>query len=302
MMTTMTSIQALLNRILDYAGLFPPARLDMPQVVRNYGAYLMNEDTWMLGRLIVPVARLEEFEQHAGALLPRGDDDDPWMISALTAPAGDPRLVDDMAQIESFNELHSDSNNGLAIIDAIELKADTSAAIDAALDLLSPDVFPYFELPIAEDPRGLIAALVGGDAGAKVRTGGVTAELFPPADHLARFIVACATADVPFKATAGLHHPLRHDDEAIGVKAHGFLNVFIAACLAMSDELSENAVVELLNEESIDAFDISEAGIRWREHRIDAEQIEDVRETFAASFGSCSFDEPREDLRALKLL
>ena len=300
----MNSLRALLNRMIDYAGLFPPAKLDMRSTVANYARYLDSDDSWMLGRLIVPVGRLDEFEQQCAELLPRGGDADEkaWQISALSAANGAAQLEADLARIDMFNSHHADRGNGAAIIDVIELKSDSTAVIDAALDQIPDELFPFFEMPIEHDPRGLVAALVEGDAGAKVRTGGVTAEAYPAPANLARFISACAAANVPFKATAGLHHPLRHFSNAVQTREFGFLNVFVAACLARVDELAETDVRAVLEEESPQAFKFHEDAIEWRGHRLRADEIEDAREDFAVSFGSCSFDEPREDLRSLRLL
>jgi hypothetical protein len=302
---TRDSVQALLQSIIDYAGLFPPAKLDMPAAVRNYSSYLAGDDAWMLGRLIVPVARLDEFEQCAEELLPQSDSDDPWLLSALTAAAGSAEFERDLETLAVFNERHGHAKNGLAMIDVIEVKADSANAIDSTLDLINDaedDLFPYFEIPIAGDPRGMIATLVGSEAGAKVRTGGVTADLYPTPHDLARFIAVCAAADVPLKATAGLHHPLRHQSAATGAEEFGFLNVFIAGCIVHDHELDEPELIELLTETSIDAFTFEDDRIIWRDHIIDAEAVSDARESFAVSFGSCSFDEPREELRTLGLL
>ena len=63
-------LRALLHHVVDYAGLFPPAKLDMQPTVDNYAAALAGADQWMLGRLIVPVKRLDEFEACAAAHLP----------------------------------------------------------------------------------------------------------------------------------------------------------------------------------------------------------------------------------------
>ena len=170
------------------------------------------------------------------------------------------------------------------------------------MEIISDDLFPFFEVPMDRDPRGLIAALVEGEAGAKVRTGGMTADLYPSPENLARFIAACAAANVPFKATAGMHHPLRHFSQTAGAKEFGFVNVFVAGCLAQTHELGESELRQLLEVEAIDQLTIDDAGIAWKKHRIETASIEDVREEFAVSFGSCSFDEPCDDLRALGLL
>jgi hypothetical protein len=330
---TTESIRSLLTNLIDYAGLFPPAKLDMAETVRNYAEYLASDDSWMLGRLIVPVSRLDEFEETALAALRQSaiDETTPWRISALASTAGTTELQADLVRIAGFNHKHEDDEAGLAVIDIVEMKADSVQEIETAIDQITGDLFPFFEINISEDPRKLITAMTDGDCGAKVRTGGTTAEAYPSAADLARFIHACAAANVPFKATAGMHHPLYHPLPGGGVGEgrvragsngdgdssapspqpsptgrggfeHGFLNVFIAACLALTDELKPSEIEALLEEQSIKAFAIDDETIRWRKHRLRAENIEDVREEFARSFGSCSFDEPREHLRALGLL
>jgi hypothetical protein len=296
------SVSALLANIIDYAGLFPPASLDMPTIVANYASYLASDDAWLLERLIVPAARLDEFEACAADHLPQSDDADPWPISALTVPASDERLAADLARITTFNEAHRRPDQGLALIDVIEFKAVSVDFIDEVLDAIPDDLYPFFELPSADDPRGLIAALVGGEAGAKIRTGGVMADLYPTPAQVARFIAACAASDVPFKATAGLHHPLRQHSDAVGAEEFGFLNVFIAAALALNANLPESDLIPVLEEGSISAFSFNDDGLTWRDHRITVQELEDTRLAQAISFGSCSFDEPRAGLRALGLL
>lgn len=297
------TVRVLMQEIVDYAGIFPPAQLELTEVVKNYAAYLAGEDAWMLGRLIIPAARLDRFEELVGDVLPRGEEDDPWRISSLVAGGDDaPSLKRDLARIEAFNQEHANAGAGRAVIDVIELKGGAVAAIDAAMDIMPDEVFPYFELPVDHDVRGLTAALAGGDCGAKIRTGGVTADLYPTPEQVARFISACALADVPFKVTAGLHHPLRYHSEAVGADEFGFLNVFIAAALAQPHELGAKQIEPILTERELEKFQIDGDGVGWGEYRATLEELEDARLTFAVSFGSCSFDEPREDLRALGLL
>ncbi|MBT8487071.1 MAG: hypothetical protein HKO59_01200 [Phycisphaerales bacterium] len=292
---------ALVSNLIDYAGLFPPAGLDMTTTVANYAAYLAGDENWMLERLVLPVARFDEFEA-ATPRLPRDDDAEPWPITAITVPAADPRLEEDLARIDAFNVTHATGEAGLAVVDAIELRSGASDDIERALDLVPDSIFPFFELPRAADPRGLLAAIVGGEAGAKIRTGGVTADLYPDVDTVARFIACCAAADVAFKATAGLHHPLRHRSETTGAMEFGFLNVFVAAALALNRELDASTMTAVLEASDIDAFTFDDDGLAFEDHRLSVEEIEDARLSFAISFGSCSFDEPRADLRELGLL
>lgn len=296
------SLRALMNRLIDYAGLFPPAKLDVASTVRNYAEYLKGADAWMLGRLIIPVARLDEFEQHAVDLLPRNGDKGIWQIGALTAAAGAPELAMDLERIESFNEQHEEPGAGRAIIDVMELKADSTTAVESALELIEDGMFTFFEVPIDRDPHELIGAIADGGAGAKVRTGGVTSDLYPTPANLARFIARCAAANVPFKATAGMHHPLRHHSQTSGADEFGFLGVFMAATLALTDELDDVAIVRILEESSPTAFEFTDDAASWGEFAIETESIEDVREEFAISFGSCSFDEPREGLRKMGMI
>ncbi len=296
------SLRELLRGLIDYAGLFPPARLGMAAAVDSYARALRGSEAWMLGRIIIPAGRLDEFEEHAGALLPREADAEPWRVSALTAPAADDGLADDLGRIATFNGVHDDPSAGLAVIDVIELTAAAPSQIEAALGRIPDELFPFFELPVDDDPRGLVAALAGSDAGAKVRTGGLNAESFPAAGLLARFILACAAADTPFKATAGLHHPVRQYHESVQTRMYGFFNVFVAACLAHASVLDEPVVVALLEEEAPESFVFGDDELAWHGHRLRRAGIEKAREHFAISFGSCSFDEPRDDLRRMNFL
>lgn len=285
------SLGAMLSELIDYAGLFPPAKLDMAVTVANYANYLAGKDAWALGRLIVPASRLDEFEQH----LPTGPDDPPWQVTALVGYA---RLDDDLRRLTAFNETHADR----AQISVIELRAASADEIDDTLDRVPDDIFPFFEVTVTDDPRGLIAAIAGSDAGAKVRTGGVAAAAYPSPEQLARFITACASAGVPFKATAGLHHPLRHFSEAVGTDEFGFLNVFTAGILARTTPIDEQALAAVLVDESPESFDFGDEQLAYGDRALGVDAIRDAREKFAIAYGSCSFTEPLADLRCLNLL
>jgi hypothetical protein len=155
----------------------------------------------------------------------------------------------------------------------------------------------YFETPLDRIAHGF----------AKIRTGGLTPEAIPSSVQLADFLCAAAARRLPFKATAGLHHPMRsvraltYDPDPPRAPMHGFLNVFAAATLAWHG-MARPHVVELLEEDDPAAIFFTEHHLIWNRHMLDLEQIVDARRDFAHSFGSCSFEEPVTELRELGLL
>jgi hypothetical protein len=249
----------------------------------------------MLGRFIVSAGRLQEFEDAAAALLPRDAGSEPWQISLL----GGDDPADDAERVWAFNERHAHRAVGRAVIDTMELKGPDAAAAERAVRSIPAGVTAYVEIPIAEDPGDLIGVLRGVGARAKVRTGGITREAFPPPSALARFIRSCGDAGVPFKATAGLHHPLRGDyrltyEAASGAGTmYGFLNVLLAV-EALTEGATSGVAEDWLQE--TDSRVLGRAVGLWSQA--------DAARTRAAfiSFGTCSVLEPVEDLVSLGLL
>jgi hypothetical protein len=292
------SLRILLTEIIDYAGLFPPASLEMEQVVANYAQYREDPNAWMLARLIVPVARLAEFEAAAERILRRAAAT-PWRLSALAGAD----LVADLAAVEAFNVRQA---AGGAKIDTIELKAGNLAEIRAAKRALPNWLIAYVELPIGDDPHPLIADLAELGLRAKVRTGGVLPAVFPPAADLIRFMAACAAAGLPFKATAGLHHPIRaayrltYAPDSAKSMMYGYLNVFLTAAFLRAG-LALDAALDVLQERDAAAFQFDDQGMAWRGHQLSNTQHAQARQ-LAIAFGSCSFREPIDDLKVLGLL
>jgi hypothetical protein len=295
------AIAALLDGLVDYAGLFPPASEDMRPALESYGSYLESSDRKALGRFIVPLRRLKELEEAGHDLFPRGAHTKPWRLSVLVADdvhaAGEEML--------KFNRRHSNkSAAGHVVLDVVELKASTAAEIESQREELPSAFTPYFEIPSKGDLSPLVKALARAGSRAKIRTGGVTPEAFPPAEEIIDFIVACEGEAVPFKATAGLHHPIRgsyrltYEPESPVGKMYGFLNVFMAATLVHAGE-SQDTALAVLQEEDPLAFLFTDDAIIWRDKRIDADQIRASRAEFAISFGSCSFREPVDEIESL---
>ena len=132
--------------------------------------------------------------------------------------------------------------------------------------------------------------------------------MFPTVSQVARFLQASAAQKVPFKATAGLHHairsehPLAGDHSHTAVAMHGFLNLFVAAGLCCTDRASNALVEKVLDERSGAAFEFEENSVSVHGRVLTSEDLATVRRRFAISFGSCSLDEPVEDLKKLRLI
>lgn len=282
---------------VDYAGLFPPAALDMDAAVQAYASYLHDGARFMLGRFVVPVVRLREFEQ-ARANLGASPESEPWHLSVLTGPD----VSADLALAGRFNERHAAPAD--AVIDAVELKTATRPEIASAMSMMPRAHTPYFEIPIADDPADLVAEIRRGGAFAKVRTGGVTADAFPTAAQLARFLVRCRDAKVGFKLTAGLHHPLHgkypltYAAGAPSADMFGFLNVYVAAALAWGDA-PEPVLVAALESRRAHDFHFTDDSLGFRGHWVSVDEVRDARARFVRSFGSCSFREPADQLASL---
>lgn len=298
----MSAIQALLTESIDYAGLFPPAGLDMSSAVENYARYQNDPAAWALGRFVLPVSRLREFDKEADTYFPEIPTTQPWRLALL--PGSD--LAGDLDSITDFNRRHAVPKPSL-IADTIEVKATSVGGIEDIMHRVPRSLQVYIEIPIDREPRSLLAAIGKQGGRAKVRTGGVTAQAFPTTGELIRFLRGCRDANLPFKATAGLHHPLRAQyrltyapDSPSGVM-FGFLNLFLANAFLRTG-MGEAEAVRLLEEASPDAFQFDDAGVTWEGHRIGLEELREARRLGLVSFGSCSFTEPIGDLQALHLL
>lgn len=329
------TLRSLLTDLVDYAGLFPPASLSMDKAVEEYARVVRSPHEWMLGRFICPASRLAEFEKHASPLMPgthatsgyrehaagrtSGAASEPWRVSVLLDPfadaqksstdAGPDAFLHDLGLVHAFNDRHEQEDQGLAVIDMLEIKVRSPTQIDLCLDLMTEELFPFFEFPVSagdgSDSRGFIAALSGSPAGAKIRTGGVTQNAFPTSAEVASFLSWCAAAEVPFKATAGLHHPVRgshaltYEKDSQHCTMHGFLNLFTAAAMIKCGKMDAALAQQVLDEEDPANFKVSEEVLGWKGYMLEAAQVAHAREAFAHSFGSCSFEEPVEDLRKL---
>jgi hypothetical protein len=272
----------------------------MSEAVLNYATYRNSNYGWMLGRFILPVSRLDEFHESAREFLPRSHDS-PWRLSVL---AGE----DVTATIRSMNEFNR-KHSERVVCDMLEVKAATVSKIENTMASLPKAITPYFEVSTAARTFvDLIATLGIKKLRAKIRTGGTTREEFPATRDIIRFVRTCMAANVPFKATAGLHHPIRcfkpltYSPNAPQGTMHGFLNVLVMAAFAR-ESFRVSLLEEIMEEEFEEVFEFTDAGLSWRgSHLLTLSHIERLRSRGMNSFGACSFDEPVADLQDLGIL
>ncbi|MEM7622278.1 MAG: hypothetical protein AAF235_03660 [Planctomycetota bacterium] len=310
-----TAVRTLLEGLIDYAGLFPPAKLSMGDAVAEFARRKNGEDAVFLGKFICPASRLDELTEQGQPLMPgtwatsgyreMALDSEPWEISAVI----DQPLEEALDAIDAFNQRHDAEDKGLARVRTIEMKIAESGDIDDAMEALPEDLQPFFEIPrdvLDGDPRGMIAALATAEGLAgKIRCGGVEPHMIPSTESVARFIATCARANVPFKATAGLHHPIRaeqpltYDADPPRAVMHGFVNVFVASALASCRKLDADKLVPVLEETDASAFTFNDEQAAWRDLNVGIKDLATSRARFALGYGSCSFTEPLDDLRGL---
>lgn len=309
--------QALTEGLIDYAGLFPPAKLGMPEAVENFARYLRSSQAPMLGRFVCPASRLNELTKAGQMLMPgtfatsgypeMAGDGEPWRISAIVPHTSQTPLDDSLEQIREFNHRHEAQDQGLAVVDAIETPLKEVADVDGLLDTVPEQLAIAMEVPVAggADVRGYIAALAGTGAAAKIRCGGVTKDAMLPAEPIVKFIAACRTAGVPFKCTAGLHHALpgsyrlTYEDNPPMGPMQGFVNVFTAAILISARTIDEATALELMAETNGSNFVLTDDAIGWKGHTVPVATAVEQRSRFALSYGSCSFEEPVGELTEL---
>lgn len=252
---TAPALAALLDHLIDYAGMFPPAALALDKSVANFSEYQRGNYSWMLRWLVIGEA--------------------------------DANRVPD--SLSGKLSLLADKDNNRAA--ALETKAVLIAHRPV-----------YCE--VAVNKLDELDAVKQAGCFAKIRAGGVKPEAIPSTDEVASFILACADRRLAFKATAGLHHPIRaehaltYEKDAPRAVMHGFLNVLIASAFAWQ---GDREIEPILREMNASAFSFDDSA-HWRDKSITTEQIREARLNFMHSIGSCSFEEPVQELQTLGLL
>ena len=281
----MNAIESLLTGLIDYAGLYPPAGLDMHTAARNYLEYSHSSHAGALGRFVVDLDRFPFLWDAAGDYV-RG-----LRLNVIASPQAD------------WDDLQRLVDKGYAI-EAVEVKADGAAEVERLAARIPAGLTAYIEVPVQGTPAEMLDAAAGAGARIKLRMGGVSAGAFPSPQDVASMLAELSRRRMVFKATAGLHHPIRgrhaltYSPESPTAVMHGFVNLACAAALLYFGGEAEEAQ-EVLEEEWHGEWRVTPEAIAWQENSWNGDELCEVRQQFFAGFGSCSFEEPIRDLEAL---
>lgn len=267
----------------------------MADAVHRYQSFYLGNHGWILGRFILPVSRLSEFE----FVLRDRLDSKEWRLSCVIGEDVNSALN----EVRRFNDRNSVHN---LLIDAVEINLSGQDSLGQSLSLIPAGLNCYYEVS-PDISIELLEKMKACGGRAKIRTGGVKAEAIPQTECIAGFLKRSAEVGICFKATAGLHHPLQsihpltYEPDAPVGRMHGFLGVFLAAAFARQGMATEE-LVHVINSDGANDFSFGIAEVQWHNARVATEMIRQVRQQFAISFGSCSVEEPTADLQELQLL
>ena len=326
------SLETYLSGILDYAGLNPPTNLSLRESFSNFVKHKQSPYSWMISKFVVgsdlldPLVKLiNEYDKSPV----------PFNLTVVAVPSSSlteyKQVVTDV--VKQIATMYSVAEKEIRV-PTLEIKlpeeslygSDNRTLIEAVAytvkimnrsKKLPHQVF--FEIPgydfepkLCQKVMKVISAhnlLTQNDefdsysfSGFKIRCGGVEMHQFPSSKYLANAIIFSRDENVPVKFTAGLHHPIRHYNESLEAKMHGFINVFGSAILSYTQDLTVQEVQTVLEDKNPKSFSFTDQYFAWRELAAPLLEIKMLRLLSVTSFGSCSFEEPVEDLKGLKLL
>ena len=275
----MTPARSLFSRLFDNAALFPPAKLPMDEALRGHERHLAAWYAKTVGPFVCPVAAVDGLLGH---LSPAAE---PLEVALLIT--GGPEAI-----TEGITGVAREPRLRLAAVEvAVDGPPGAALAASAHSEHLPEAVPIWIEIPYGDPGEAIADQIAAAGHRAKLRTGGTVAGAFPQAATLARSIRAFTQRSIPFKCTAGLHSAVRHTDPRTGFEHHGILNLLLAteAAVAGAGPGDVEALLEERDEAAVIRAVRGSAGLG------------SARTAFR-SFGTCSIDEPIEDLVRLGLL
>lgn len=305
-------LQEFLNELIDYAGLFPPAKLELSRAIQNYSNYISSEHSWMLGPFVIPATILNRLQLYKNFFKNKR-----LLRLSVTGTKGISSknviqcLKEDYRNIREFLI----QNSTWSKIEKLEIplppEKPSKALLEKILSIsqeINSDVF--CEIPLVNlnnwkenllETLDVIAdfnSVNEVSIGVKLRTGGIKAELIPKPEQVAKAIALSRDRELRMKFTAGLHYPVRMFRNEVKTEMHGFLNVFMAGMLAYKFNFDEAQIEKILKDEYVNHFQIGKNRLSWQNYILFTDDIKRFRKKLC-SFGSCNFNEPKDELEQI---
>ena len=288
--------------LIDYAGLFPPASKTMEEAAVDYARLRSEDSRWIVGKFLCRASQLEDLASAAMSQMRRGDQ--PWEVGVIfdMGPGAAAMVV---------NDFQTEMSPALSVT-SVEAKTprpdqDAIATTIESMGALDTDTAVFVEV-VKGAPMGPQIEAIGTNlrsrgrtGGAKLRCGGLSPEDFPTTEEITEFLWESTNARLPFKATAGLHQPVRHYDDGAKLWRHGFVNLLVAS-VSCDDGATKETVAAIVAESDPEAFAMSASSARWDTIHLPGSAIQRSRRNGFIAFGSCDIDEPITALRDLDFL
>lgn len=267
------------EQLIHDAAIYPPGSAPMDLAVRQHLRYRNSSQGFICGPFLAPASKLSQLCLYL-------KDEDEFDLAVIGATIDELRSASDFCNKDqrlklSHFEIPLPSESMRPFFKKLSCEVDINA------------VKVFVEVPLSGDLQRNLDEIIITGLCSKFRTGGLTKEAFPSEDGLANAICSAVERNIYFKLTAGLHSALRHSDPKTGFEHHGFLNVIVAlSALLGGGEVGD--VSAILKERESERLRNSLA-------QVDVGLAKKVRDIFAG-YGSCSIDEPYQELRSLGLL
>ncbi|MCS0824635.1 hypothetical protein NX029_11690 [Cytobacillus firmus] len=293
------TISHFMTELIDYAGIFPPAKLPLQKAIYNYNSYKNDSDSWMLGKFVIPAARLKELHPYKKLF---SEENQLRLSVVLSNNLG---FDNDLDAINSFIEFYQTTG----VIEAIEvppfMPLNSSGIEILERQLGKIDIF--FEVSKPEQATQLmdeiqrIKQFSSSLFGIKLRMGSASLTSIPSVKQTAYVIKKCQERGLKIKFTADLHLPFSDYSCKERILKYGFVNVFVASIMTSCRFLSTETIQSILIEKNPTSFIFTPNELSWCNLTVSSSEIFNARNFFASSFGSCSFDEPRLKFGELQL-
>ncbi|KAF0824654.1 hypothetical protein V7200_17000 [Cytobacillus firmus] len=294
------AVSHFMTELIDYAGLFPPAALPLPDAIKNYHSYIYDSDSWMLGPFVIPASKLKNLDSYRAQFNHKY----PLRLSVILTDLD--HVESDLKTLEHFLEVYQTAGTIEALEVPLSFTLDSQFFRKLNEQSISLRIFcevagAFDQLAASLDTIQQMNQESSKQFGVKMRMGGLTPNLFPQAEKAAFVIHESNKRALELKFTAGLHHPIRQYRDEVKTYMHGFVNVFTASIMAYSLSIEKEYIQAILLDEQPDNFKFTTNTLSWRNLTVRSSEISEARSFFAASYGCCSFDEPRNELGELRL-